>query len=75
MEDLFEVRFDPMTSLANAVGTLHGRGNVPFYQALQGALRKATEPRILRLDDGVPSERDLAVKFAVSRPRPAMQAL
>jgi GntR family transcriptional regulator len=64
-----------MTSLAKAVGTLDGRGNLPLYQELQGALRKAIDRRILGPDDALPSERDLAVEFAVSRPRPAMQAI
>ena len=75
MENLFQVRLNPMTSLAKAVDTLDGRGNLPLYQQLQGALRKAIDRRILGADDALPSERDLAAEFAVSRPRPAMQAL
>ena len=56
-----------MTSLAKAVGPLDGRGNLPLYQELQRALRKAIDNRILGPDDALPSERDLAVDFAVSR--------
>jgi GntR family transcriptional regulator len=56
-----------MTSLAQLVGPLDSRGNLPLYQALQRALRTAIETRILRADDALPSERDLAAEFAVSR--------
>ncbi len=56
-----------MTSLAKAVGPLDGRGNLPLYQELQRALRKAIDSRILGPDDALPSERDLAADFAVSR--------
>jgi GntR family transcriptional regulator len=56
-----------MTSLAKAVGPLDGRGNLPLYQELQRALRKAIDSRILGPDDALPSERDLAQDFAVSR--------
>jgi len=56
-----------MTSLAKSVGPLDGRGNLPLYQELQRALRKAIDSRILGPDDALPSERDLAADFAVSR--------
>jgi len=60
-------RLAPMASLAKAVGPLDGRGNLPLYQELQRALRKAIDSRILGPDDALPSERDLATDFAVSR--------
>ncbi len=66
-ENIPEARFNPMTSLAKAVGPLDGRGNLPLYQELQRALRKAIDSRILGPDDALPSERDLATDFAVSR--------
>ena len=66
-ENIPDARFNPMTSLAKAVGPLDGRGNLPLYQELQRALRKAIDSRILGPDDALPSERDLAVDFAVSR--------
>src|SRR5258708_2813169 len=66
-ENIPETRFHPMTSLAKAVGPLDGRGNLPLYQELQRALRKAIDSRILGPDDALPSERDLAADFAVSR--------
>jgi len=56
-----------LTSLAKSVGPLDGRGNLPLYQELQRALRKAIDSRILGPDDALPSERDLAADFAVSR--------
>jgi GntR family transcriptional regulator, N-acetylglucosamine utilization regulator len=56
-----------MTSLAKAVGPLDGHGNLPLYQELQRALRKAIDSRILGPDDALPSERDLAADFEVSR--------
>src|SRR5260370_22017727 len=66
-ENIPETRFHPMTSLAKAVGPLDGRGNLPLYQELQRALRKAIDSRILGRDDALPSERDLAADFEVSR--------
>src|SRR5258707_2357407 len=66
-ETIPEARFHPMTSLAKAVVPLDGRGNLPLYQELQRALRKAIDNRILGPDDALPSERDLAADFAVSR--------
>ena len=66
-ENIPEARFIPMTSLAKAVGPLDGRGNLPLYQELQRALRKAIDSRLLAPDDALPSERDLAADFAVSR--------
>src|SRR6267154_480456 len=66
-ENIPEARFHPMTSLAKAVGPLDGRGNLPLYQELQRALRKAIDNRILGPDDALPAERDLAADFAVSR--------
>ena len=56
-----------MTSLAKTIGPLDGQGNLPLYQELQRALRKAIDSRILGPDDALPSERDLATDFAVSR--------
>src|ERR1700678_2014627 len=66
-ENIPEAQFIPMTSLAKAVGPLDGRGNLPLYQELQRALRKAIDSRLLGPDDALPSERDLAADFAVSR--------
>ena len=49
-ENIPEARFNPMTSLAKAVGPLDGRGNLPLYQELQRALRKAIDSRLLGPD-------------------------
>jgi GntR family transcriptional regulator, N-acetylglucosamine utilization regulator len=54
-------------SLAKIVGPLDERSNLPLYQQLQRALRKAIETRVLGPDDALPAERDLAADFAVSR--------
>src|SRR5437016_6178585 len=56
-----------MPSLAKALGPLDGHGNLPLYQELQRALRKAIDNRLLGPDDALPSERDLAADFAVPR--------
>src|SRR5258708_13951023 len=66
-ETIPEARFHPMTSLAKAIGPLDGQGNLPLYQELQRALRKAIDNRVLGPDDALPSERDLATDFGVSR--------
>src|SRR6202789_3052661 len=57
----------PMTSLAKILGPLDGQGNLPLYQELQRVLRRAIDSRVLGPDDALPSERDLATDFAVSR--------
>src|SRR6201996_4980639 len=57
----------PMTSLAKTIGPLDGQGNLPLYQELQRVLRRAIDARVLGPDDALPSERDLAADFAVSR--------
>ncbi len=62
-----EVPAAPMTSLAKTIGPLDGQGNLPLYQELQRVLRRAIDSRILGPDDALPSERDLAMDFAVSR--------
>jgi GntR family transcriptional regulator len=62
-----EVPSGPMTSLAKTIGPLDGQGNLPLYQELQRVLRKAIDSRVLGPDDALPSERDLATDFAVSR--------
>lgn len=56
-----------MVSLAQAVGPLDEQSNLPLYQQLQRALRKAIEARILGPDDALPAERELATDFSVSR--------
>src|ERR1700723_1736153 len=62
-----DVPSGPMTSLAKTIGPLDGQGNLPLYQELQRVLRKAIDARGLGPDDALPSERDLATDFAVSR--------
>lgn len=56
-----------MNSLAQAVGPLDAKGNLPLYQQLQRALRQAIENRTLAPDDALPAERDMAAEFGVSR--------
>lgn len=56
---------DRVTSLANRIGSLEGRG--PLYRRLQDALRRAIETSVLGPQDALPPERDLASDFAVSR--------
>jgi len=46
-----------MTSLAKAVGPLDGRGNLPLYQELQRALRKAIEDHLRWRNAGLPAMR------------------
>lgn len=56
-----------MPSLAEAVGPLDARSNLPLYQQLQRALKLAIDQHILAPDDALPAERDLATEFEVSR--------
>ena len=54
-----------MASLAERVGSLDGPG--PLYRRLQEALRGAIESSLLRPQDALPAERELAADFDVSR--------
>lgn len=54
-------------SLAEQVGSLHGQGGAPLYLRLQKVLRHAVQTQLLRPQEALPPERDLAVDFEVSR--------
>ncbi len=56
-----------MSLLSESVGPLDEASNQPLYQQLQRALREAMDRGVLRPDDALPAERDLATEFAVSR--------
>ena len=56
-----------MSSLAQLLKPLDPTHNLPLYQQLQRAVRDAIEKRLLGPDDALPSERQLAEDFAVSR--------
>jgi GntR family transcriptional regulator len=62
-------------SLAKQIGSLDGPG--PLYRRLQDALRGAIESALLKPQDALPAERELAADFAVSRitVRKALDAL
>ena len=53
--------------LAEQIGSLEAHGHAPLYQRLQQALRRAIESQLLRPEEALPPERDLAADFAVSR--------
>jgi GntR family transcriptional regulator len=56
-----------MTTLAQVLKPLDPNHSLPLYQQLQRAVREAIERRVLGPDDALPSERQLAEDFAVSR--------
>ena len=56
-----------MSSLAQVLKPLDPSNNLPLYQQLQRAVRDAIEKRLLGPDDALPSERQLAEDFQVSR--------
>ncbi len=60
------MKVEPM-SLISQIGVLDREGHAPLYQKLQLALRGAIEARILKPDDALPPERDLAADYDVSR--------
>ncbi len=66
-----------MTNLAEQVGTLDATGRGALYRQLQRGLRDMIDRGVLRSQEALPSERDLAVDFAVSRitVRKALDAL
>lgn len=53
--------------LADQIGVLDSTSHAPLYRRLQDALRAAIEQRVLKPQDALPAERDLASDFAVSR--------
>ena len=56
-----------MIDLKNKVGSLDAIGRGPLYQRLQLALRQAIDTDLLKPEDALPPERDLAHSFDVSR--------
>lgn len=54
-------------TLAEQIGPLDTLGGAPLYLRLQDALRGAIAARILKAQQALPAERDLATEFAVSR--------
>ena len=64
-----------MASLAERMGSLEGPG--PLYRRLHDALRSAIESSVLKPQDALPPERELAADFGVSRitVRKALDAL
>jgi len=57
---------EPM-SFSELIGTLDARRPAPLYQQLQQAVREAIEQRVLKADEALPAERDLASELSVSR--------
>jgi len=56
-----------MSSTTDFVKPLDPNDTQPLYQQLQRAVRDAIENHVLAPDDALPSERQLAEDFAVSR--------
>lgn len=56
-----------MTLLKEIATTLRGPSDLPLYQQLQRALRTAIDNGVLKPDDALPPERDLASNLDVSR--------
>ncbi|PTQ07822.1 GntR family transcriptional regulator [Sphingomonas oleivorans] len=54
-------------SLAEQIGPLETEIRAPLYLRLQRALRRAVESQLLKPDEALPPERDLAADFDVSR--------
>lgn len=54
-------------SLIERVGSLHKSDPTPLYLQLQKLLRDAIHGELMKADEAIPAERDLAEEFAVSR--------
>src|SRR3954467_15933923 len=54
-------------NLAEQIGSVMGEGRAPLYQRLQDALRRAIESQLLKPQEALPPERDLATDFRISR--------
>ncbi len=66
-----------MKSLLDLIGTLDADSALPLYQQLHRALRAAIDSDVLRPDDALPSERQMAAELGVARitVRKALDAL
>jgi GntR family transcriptional regulator len=53
--------------LAEQIGELDDAGRAPLYQRLQEMLRQAIDQQLLKPQQAIPAERDLAEEFKVSR--------
>jgi GntR family transcriptional regulator len=53
--------------LTAQIGVLDRDGHAPLYQKLQQTLRHAIESHMLKPDDALPPERDLAADYEISR--------
>ena len=54
-------------NLAEQIGSVMGEGRAPLYQRLQDGLRHAIESQLLKPQEALPPERDLATDFGISR--------
>ena len=54
-------------SFSEVIGKLDAGRPTPLYQQLQQAVREAIERRVLKADEALPAERDLAEALSVSR--------
>ncbi|RYG11581.1 MAG: GntR family transcriptional regulator, partial [Caulobacteraceae bacterium] len=54
-------------SFSELIGTLDAARPAPLYQQLQQAVRDAIEHKVLKADQALPAERDLASELSVSR--------
>jgi GntR family transcriptional regulator len=67
-EDVFIVmESDQMTPLVHIRQHLNETSNLPLYQRLQRALRSAIEQHLLKPEDALPAERQLAADLEISR--------
>ena len=66
-----------LPSVARLLGPLDPEGGPPLYVQLQRALREAIDAQRLRVDEALPSERQLAAELGISRMtvRKALDAL
>ena len=56
-----------MASLSDLLAPLDPTNSQPLYQQLQRAIREAIQKQVLRADDALPAERQIASDLAVSR--------
>ena len=62
-----ETRTIPTATLADAFRPLGQDRQTPLYRQVQGAIRDAIASRVLKPEDALPPERELAELFSVSR--------
>jgi len=66
-DGIFDMKSDPKSPLVHIRQQLNETSNLPLYQRLERALRSAIAQQLLKPEDALPAERQLAADLEISR--------